>query len=312
MPRYGPDGIFPPEIIQALEGAMAHGPRNDIDLDQVLAEAMDRYNHAPQPVLGGLTPVQAASLLASDWLTSGCGVTVNQHLTLAELEQLPLFKCAREFLAFVRDEAPLGATSRGHLDRKAVARTMDRLGLQPDFTLVGQTPRKVTNEDDCGRIGMLRELMEDATLITNRRGFVITKAGLDALKPDRAGVLFTNLFLELAADPKTVIEVCDDIELVLARLPVAVWRLSQYAARWTEGEDLSWVCWPFAPEDAALARSDAPAGDTQYSVGTFMFLLYPLSELGLLERRESPSASPGRPAEYRISPLFRRFFQFHV
>ena len=312
MPRYGPDGIFPSEIIEALERAMEDGNGNGVDLDQVLAEVVDRYNYTPQPTLDGLTPDQAASLLSSDWLTPGRGVSINQRLTLAELEHIPLFKYAREFLAFVRDEGALGVTSRGHLDRKAVARAMDRLGLEADVMLIGGAPRKVTNEYDCGWIGGLRELLEDAALITNRRGFEITTAGLDALKPERAGMLFAKLFLATTADPRTVLEVCDDIDLVLARLPISVWRLSQHAVRWTEGEDLAWVCWPVAPEAAVLARSDARGGDNQLGLGTLMFLLHPLTELGLIEERESAFGSSGWKAEYRISQLFRQFFEFHI
>jgi hypothetical protein len=312
MPRYGPDGIFPPEIIQALERAMEDGNGSGADLEQLLAEAVDRYNHTPQPVLDGLTPDQAASLLASDWISPGRGVSINQQLTLAELEHIPLFRCAREFLAFVRDEGPLGVTSRGYLNRKAVARAMTRLGLEPDFMLVGKAPRRVTNEQDCDQLRRARELLEHATLIRNRQGFVITKAGFDALKPDRAGMLFTSLFLEAAGNPKTVMDVCDDIEMVLARLPLAVWRLSRYATGWTDTQDLAWVCWPMAPEEAALARYDAPGGDPQLSRGTSVFLLYPLTELGLLERRESAPGSLRFKIEFRLAPLFHRFFEFHV
>jgi hypothetical protein len=312
MPRFGPDGIFPPEIIEVLERAMEKGVGNGVDLNQVLAEAMERYNHTPQPGLDGLSPDQVVALLSSDWLTPGHGVSINQELTLAELEHIPLFRTARAFLALVRDEGPLGTTSRGHLDRKVVARVMDRLDLEPDIMRFGGTPPKVINEDACGQLRMLREAMENATLIRDRRGFEITRAGLDALRPERAGVLFANLFCEVAGDPKSVMDVCDDVELILARLPVAVWRLSRHATRWTDGEDLAWVCWPMTPEEAPRARSHAVGGSQQFNLGTFMFLLFPLTELGLLEQRESMPGAPDWKVEYRTTPLFERFFEFHV
>lgn len=286
--------------------------RDGATLGHVLTGAIERYDTTPQPALGGLAPLQMATLLASDWFSPDSGVSINQKLIFDETQHVRLMQLARELLAFVRDEGPLRVTSRGAFDRATVARAMAQLGLEADFPELEGRPRKVTNEEDCLELRKLRTLLEGTELIVNRKGLVLAKRGYDVMRPERAGALYTELFLGYFADPVLLPDIGDAPEVMLQVLPLAVWRLSQYAIEWTDGQDLAWLCWPMTAEDAPLARFDAPDGNPEFGFTTYSFLLNPLTDLGLLECRELLHGTPQFRNEFRLSPLFHRSFQFHV
>jgi hypothetical protein len=312
MPNDDFESALPPELLEALQRALAEHVGDDVEVDLVVADAVDRYNHAPQRALDGLTPDQAATLIASDWISPASGVTINQQVSVEDVRHVPLFQHARGLLAFVRDEKPLRLTSSGAFDRATVARIMDRLGLEPDFPPHARRVRKVINENDCHELRTLRTVLQSAELIAYRKGVELTRTGHEALRDDQGGALYLDLFFGTLADPVLLPAVGDDVEALLPFLPLAVWRLARHARQWTDSQDLAWVCWPMAAEEAPRARQDAPGGDPVLWLTTVTLLLHPMTELGLLECRELTPDAPAIRSDYRVSPLFDRFFTFHI
>ncbi len=307
-PRVPP---FPPEILAEIEAAIGRGVSSDAEVQRVADVAVARYNNAPQADMGGLTPLQMAALLATDWVSPGVAVRLNQRLTPGDLSASPLFHNARALLTMLRDEGPLGATAKGNLNRKAVAELIPHLQLDAERLAAIREMCKVINEPDIGRLVELRMTLQELGLIYRRKGFRITPKGRELLTDPQAGRLFAMAFMGTVVSPPFEWPMFQLHGAERVALPFAVRELARRAGAWSPEPELSTSVWPPFVYDQLRETRGFWTFEAACSFLTFTSLIQPLHDAGLLEVRFGPrNGGLTSPEAVRTTQLFQKAFTF--
>jgi hypothetical protein len=267
-------------------------------LEQVVA----RYNEAPQPDLGGLSPAQTRRLLEPDWEDPAGAIRLRRDLPFDELAGSALLFNARTLLALAIESDGLGATEAGNLKLDVVATLLDRLRLEPENVEFLRERSKRIREQDVWELHEVRVICELAGLLRKRRQrFEPTKRARALLDERRAGELFELLFRTYFR--KYDLEYRDGFEWreLQTQAAYTLYRLPIVAQHWRGPRDLI--------DDVVLPYALESSRDGEYAyVPLVLRVLDPLVTFGLLARR-----APARrfrelsAARYRVSPLFARF-----
>jgi hypothetical protein len=298
------------EIFAALDDAILRGVTSSDELRAIASRTATRYNETPQRDLAGLSPNQLAAMLATDWVSPGAPVTLNQRLTPERLAPSPLFHNARTLLTSLRDEGPLGATATGNLNRKAVATLLPLLRLRPGALEEIHVMNKVINEPDVFVLYELRVALQGLGLIRRHKGFRVSRAGRELLSDTQAGRLFSMLFLAVVVSPPFEPRFALSPDAMYAALPFACWRLAACPDSWSTVTDLADTLWPPFVRDAIAETPWVLPPDETLRMETEFVLLRPLERAGLLELRPGTGALGASDAEFRRTPLFDAFFNF--
>lgn len=165
------------------------------DLQKAVDRRIDNYNNTPQDELGGLTPQQVDSLIASDLWRPDQPMTINGGLPDELASQVRIVKNSMIFIETAREEGGLPSTKAGNLKRKAVSDFLDRMKFNPDRVAKIRKYHTVINEKHVRNLNILRVFLEKAGLIEHRKSaFHPTPQGLDILEPGMASKYLKYLF----------------------------------------------------------------------------------------------------------------------
>ncbi|MBI4408574.1 MAG: hypothetical protein HY561_02620 [Gemmatimonadetes bacterium] len=281
------------------------------ELNAFVARRVAEYNARPQPRLGGLSPHQAAQLLAGDWKRRG-PLRLNTELGAAEVRPSRLYRNARAFLQALRDEGPALATEFGNLNRRFVSAMLDRLEWdEGERERVRHLRRhyRVINEEFFQPLHLLRVLLGLAHLVRRRRGrFRLTRRAALLLDEERAGELYASLFRTFFRGFNLAyLHDAPDSPALQETLALTLYRMRAAAAEWHRPLLLAERVLPDAVREqpADLFGENAAAWAFEGRV------VQPLVWFGLLERRDLPGRIPGpEKFEVRKTPLFDRFLRF--
>lgn len=301
-----------PDGIQAIYGEISRRKFASIDAaNAFLQRRMQEYNNAPQPELGGLSPLQVGPLLDDPWDGSG-PLRIADDIPAQTFEQFDALGVlnARMLLDAVQTYGPIRLTPSGYLNRAFVSRMLDTLRWWPGYLDRVRTFCKVINEYDVTPLLQARDHLVAAKLLRPvGRELRITPAGREAAAPEAMGTLAARLFRltyrELAFD-----QVDDEPEFaapIQHLMPLLLWKLSRIHEGWWTMEEL--VEEIPTPE----LRRQYEGDDLYFNPGMFEYLLKDwvfdgLADWGILEvDLDSWDAASQR---YRRTPLFERFLSW--
>jgi hypothetical protein len=316
------DDVLPPDIASDIRATMRAVIRevedelgDDADEDtfmELVNRKMERQlealNAQPQHDFGGLSPAQVRRLLHADWADSASALELRRHLPLADVARSSIFTNARTLLTYMAEQGSLGATQAGNLKVDAVARLMDVLELDAMYLELRERGKRIT-EQDVWPLYQLRSVCELAGLLRRRRQrFELTEAGRELLDDARAGELFALLF-------RTWFRALDSQQFsrwdwpeLLQQVAYTLYRLPSIAAEWCAVDDmLDDVILPFA-----RARAPAHPDVGLAAISLAIDVLRPLTQFGLLERREGDDRASAGFGFYRTTPLAGKFLRFNL
>jgi len=277
------------------------------EVQAFLDRRIREYNAAPQAELGGLAPTQVSALGPGDWRTTGV-LRVNGDLTLADVAQTEIFHNARLILRVIGELGPAKLTPGGQLARSVVAVIFERMRwVDPDDFESIRYVNKVINEDDVAELSSLRYLLHQLGFFRRRKGLLLSKAGREALRDERAGALYSGLFIAGFRDLNLRDE-APESPAVQQVLPFALYQVGRLAGDWVGPDRLAASAWlgDWAG-DRFLTATQRDARDffTRYR------LIMPLLRFGLLEARYLGKGHRlFQPYEVRKTALFDRVVRF--
>jgi hypothetical protein len=199
----------------------------------------------------------------------------------------------------------LKLTVTGNLARSVVMELREVLEWQDDRVATTFDVSKVVNEADLLQLHLLRVTAQQAGLVRKFRSKLIAtkygKAVLDDHSPDLLARLFhaafwrTNLgYFDRAAHPSWP----------QSHIGIVLWSLATAGRDWDPGDGLVRLC--------TVPTSELIAFPSLLRAAFHWRVLDPLTQFGLMERRERATnhGFPGH--EFRKSPLFDRFLSFRL
>ena len=292
------------------------GPYESMDdVSRAVERIARRHNNQPESALGGLTPYQSYRLLADDWSSPGAVLHLNDSLTLDELAGAPLLADARTLLDYFAAEGPVAETPRRNLKRAAVAALWPRL-IRPGFfpgidDPDGRLPR---DEDEAYWLMPLRYALELARLTMRRKGVRITPRGRDLARAENAGALYALLFRTVFRQLNLQVFDGERHAGLQQTLGYTLFQLGECARHWTSAAVLAETAWLESGKDPLQPWEIQSDVDYRYRALANQ-VLRPLAAFGLLETRPLAEPEPRvfrDTLEYRVSPLFGRFFRFDL
>jgi len=250
------------------------------------------------------------SLCDADWEDPRGAIRFSADLKLNELAQAEIFHNARIFLNLLLEEGGTAATATGNLTRAFVGRVFDRLRLESRYVRSLRSVCKVINEQDVWPLHEVRLLAEYGKLVARRnKRFTVTKLGRELLADERAGELFRRLFLTYFR----TLDLCYLVHLreqpeIQATLAVTLWRLAEVADNWRAVRGMAGQILPPRVMAHLVSHQQGDFDDPDFFVSAYV--LQPLREFGLLERRPESEWHVGENDTVRVTPLFRRFISF--
>ena len=250
-------------------------------------------------------------LLAQDWEQPGGPIEFTPELVLDDLAGAAHFQNVRALLQALAEDDGTLATVTGCFNRAFATRMLGEFHI-PDISRESvRRVCKVINEADVPDLHVLRVVCELGGLISRRQKRLrATRRGRELLAADRAGHLFRHLFLTFfrKLDLRYVFHL-RDVPGIQRTLAVILWRLDIVAREWTPVHGLA--------EKVLLPRVLEELRATKYPHDTDEWILSgyvldPLADFGLIEKRERPTKWPGitETDSIRLTALWRRFVQF--
>lgn len=285
------------------------------DVSRVVERIAHRHNAQPDSALGGLTPYQAFRLLGDDWTSADSVIHLNDSLALDDMAGAPFLADARTVLDYIAAEGPVPETPRRNLKRAAVAALWPRLTLPGFFPGIddpdGRLPR---DEDDAYWLMPLRFALEIARLTMRRKGVRITARGREVSRAENAGVLYALLFRTVFQQLNIQAFDGERQAGLQQTLGYTLFQLGECARQWTSAAVLAETAWLESGKDPLELWEIQSDVDYRYRALANQ-VLRPLAAFGLLETRPLVEPDPGPfrdTLEYRVAPLYRRFFRFDL
>jgi hypothetical protein len=325
----GSDHGFPlmPPGVRAIREELARRTwRSTAEAEAFLQRRMREYNAAPQPELGGLSPLQAHELLSGDWESTG-PLRLNQELPLEELGGCHILLAARALLTAAAEPKGIKETVAGNLNRKAVAALLDAAPWPVGYLAELHDWNKVINEEDFRPVHVLRLVLGIGKLLRRRGGaFHATRRGREMLGEGQAGTLAATLFRVLYREFNLAyLGGWEEFEDRQPMVPLFLLRLAVLDREWRSPREIVPLVDPGADLQAEIARAMARWPDTfprddaeavrhieSFAFSSFVHrILDPLEWFGLIEGREVPGLYPTLPdREIRTTPLLDAFITF--
>lgn len=250
------------------------------------------------------------SLYDADWEDQRGVIQLSADIQLEELQQSQVFQNTRIFLKALLEENGAAVTAAGNLRREFVGRVIDRLQLPPLHLKTARTYRKTIDERDIWPLHEVRVVADYGKLMARRnKRFMVTKLGRELLTDERAGELFRRLFLTYfrTLDLSYLVHLREQPE-IQATLAITLWRLEQVAANWRAVAGIAEQILPPRLMKHIIAQQRGDFDTPDFFVAAYV--LQPLREFGLLERRRESEWHIGERDTVRVTPLFRRFIGF--
>ncbi|MSU57168.1 MAG: hypothetical protein EXS35_03125 [Pedosphaera sp.] len=210
----------------------------------------------------------------------------------------------------VRQKLERCPTEIGITVRQPPEYAFDRLRLESRYMKSIRSVCKVINEQDIWPLHEVRLLTEYARLVARRnKRFVVTKLGRELLADGRAGELFRRLFLTYfrTMDLCYLVHVREQPE-IQATLAITLWRLEQVAENWRAVKGMAGQILPPRVMTHLVSQQWGDFDTPDFFVCAYV--LQPLLEFGLLERRRESEWQIEENDTVRVTPLFRRFIGF--
>jgi len=231
-------------------------------------------------------------------------------LTLSDLADAPFLQNVRRFLAALDQAGGTTATATGNLNRVFVRQMFDRLILPERFREITLRVCKVLNEQDIWTLRIVRIVSECAGLVARRRQrFQLTRAGRALLPDTQAGALFRKVFLAYFRKFDLHYDFhLRDVPGIQQTLAVILWRLHSIARDWTPVRGLAaQILLPGVLSQLHTAMA-FPLDTEAWILGGYV--LEPLLDLGLLERKSRSDWPLAEKDQVRITPLWLKFIHF--
>jgi hypothetical protein len=250
------------------------------------------------------------SLYDADWEDPRGAICFSADVKLDELACADVFHNAHIFLNALLEADGTAATATGNLTRAFVSSVCDRLRLATNSLQIRRSHCKAINEQDIWPLHKVRLLAEYGKLAARRnRRFVVTKLGRELMADERAGELFRRLFLAYfrTLDLCYLVRV-REIPEIQATLAITLWRLDQVAENWRAVKGMAAQILPPRVMTKMVSEQRGDFDTPDFFVSAYV--LRPLHDFELLERRRESEWQLGEEDAVRVTPLFRRFIRF--
>lgn len=251
-------------------------------------------------------------LRCADWNALDGPMRLSSKVAMEDLAGAAFFANARLLLTALAAEDGTAATVAGNLNRAFVGGLFDQLVMDERTRDSLRRVCKVINETDTWALHLARIVVECAGLIRRRaKRYTVTTIGRKLLAEDQAGGLYRALFIayfrkfDLTYDfhLRPVPEIQETMAAIL-------WRLDAVARDWIPVRNLAARILLPRVHERSLAAMTHPAHDTEeWILGGHV--LWPLTDLGLLERRDRGGWRLFEAEdEIRQTRLWRKFIWF--
>lgn len=293
-----------PELNDIIQGVLAEvGPDANVEtVREALTRHVERrigeHNNAPQPDLGGLSPVQVQALLEESWFAEDSLLHVSRDLTMDDVGDCDFIVNIRTLLDYaVEHGGRIGATQAGYLQMKVVDELLDRLRLHGPVDVYRSSTRRIT-EQHVGPLHLARITAETALLLKpHSTHFALTSIGMLLRDDENIGELYSLLLMTWFRSINLEYVGRMDWPALQFQVSYTLYRLQVVAKEWrTPDELLDDVVLP-----AALA--DGSASRIAREIALRHCILDPLVSFGLMERRER---------QYRTTPLAGKAMSFNL
>jgi len=300
-------------IFRNMAEQLDQGDFNSIEEMQAYANFIrEKHNNSPDPVLGGLTPHQVYRLINLEWDNPQFPIKFKDNLNYEDVKDAPLFHNTCSLLnELVRQKDQPTATAKGNLSRKVVMAVLDTFKIDGEHVKAVLALSKTVNEYDVTPVWSARIICQLAGLICKYKNkFVVTKSGLELLKPENSGKLYHLLFLTYFR--KFNIGFYDrlpDLDGLQHTIGYTFYHLSHLAKKQTSFDDI--CCKITLP--AVLKELEAI--ETEYLKPSWIIkhrVIEPLEYAGLLNCRREKIVLFPEITSLEISSLFEKFLDFKL
>ena len=266
---------------------------------------------APEPGNFQAFDAFVGRLLQADWESPTGPMRFSPSLTVSDLAEAPFWQNTRLLLAALAEEQGTPATATGNLTRAFVARMFDRLAMPKRSRDSIKSVCKVVNEEDLWALHLARVVAGCAGLLARRnKRFQLTRVGRELLPDAQAGELYRRVFLAYFRRFNLEYDFfLRSVPFIQQSMAVILWRLDTVACDWTPVRGLArkiLLDSVFAQLHAAMTY---PHDKEEWILGGYV--LGPLSDLGLLERKRSGDSWPFEEHDQvRTTALWRKFITF--
>ncbi|HOC54833.1 MAG TPA: hypothetical protein PKI20_04355 [Verrucomicrobiota bacterium] len=265
---------------------------------------------APEPGSREAFDTFLRRLLVADWDSADGPMRLSPDLTLPDLAPATFFQNTRLFLAALDEAGGTPTTATGNLNRVFVRQMFDRLILPERFRDITLQVCKVLNEQDVWPLHVVRIVSECAGLVARRnKRFQLTRAGRELRADPYAGALYRKLFLAyfLKFDLHYDFHL-RDVPGIQQTMPVILWRLDNVARDWTPVGGLAeQILLPGVLNQLHAAMVSEYDKEEWILDG---YVLKPLTDLGLLERKPRSDWPLTEKDHVRTTPLWQKFIHF--
>jgi hypothetical protein len=251
------------------------------------------------------------TLLVADWNAAAGPMRFSPGLAPSDLAESSFLQNARRFLAALEQAGGTAATATGNLNRVFVRQMFDRLVLPERSREMTLQVCKVLNEQDVWVLHVVRIVSECAGLVARRQSrFRLTRAGRELLPETQAGTLFRKLFLAYFRKFDLHYDFfLRDVPGIQETMAVILWRLDNVAHDWTPVRGLArQILLPGVLNQLHAAMFPGGHDTEEWILGGYV--LDPLCDLGLLERRPQSDWPFTEKDQVRTSPLWEKFIHF--
>jgi len=282
------------------------------DVNEILQEVQDAYNHRPQGALGGLAPYEAQRLFNMDWSTPAAGIHLREDLPLEAIAHAPAFANIRLMLRMLQESGGTKATKIGNLNSKFIRAYAEQMTPENQHHDRRMAMVKRFVEDDFHLLPAYRYIAESAGLARKYKGeFRITKKGTQLLADDKAGVLyelaFRHFFQRLSL---AYLDRMPEIPALQDTIAFSFHAMHTHARDWILLDQLAIHL--FLPGIyAEIPTSTVYEEESMAPLIARTRVLQPLHLFGLAEVTNK-DYKHRHEAAARITPLFDQFLSFHL
>lgn len=265
---------------------------------------------APEPGRREAFDAFLRRLLVADWDSADGPMRFCPDLTLPDLADAAFLQNARLLLAALDEAGGTPTTATGNLNRVFVRQMFDRLILPEHFHDITLQVSKVLNEKDIWALHIVRIVSECAGLVARRnKRFQLTRAGRELLADTHAGALYRKLFLAYFRKFDLHYDFhLRDVPGIQQTLAVILWRLDNVARDWTPVRGLAGqILLPGVLNQLHAAMVSDYDKEEWILAG---YVLEPLTDLGLLERKPRSDWPLTEKDHVRTTPLWPKFIHF--
>lgn len=277
------------------------------DLNFHLRNFMEQRNTAPDPEMGGLSPIQVDTLIRTRWDDDAFPLKFNRSLSLEDLKSSKTFHHIRSILFEIHKRDGVKTTAKGNLPRSFVSEIMPIVLTEKGLRFFRECC-KVVNEYDVREIHIGRLVSQEAGVIRRYKGkLTITKKYARLIEDENAGELFTLLFLTYFRRFNLgYIDGLPELPRIQQMLGYTFYRLRSLRSQWYPIEKVpTEILLPAVKEEIDETVANRPHSSTHNTLE--IRLLQHLEDWGLIESRKLDKEHFDQMEKLRTTPLLRKF-----